>query len=71
MEKPDNNRGFWIDPDWQGQGFSSEAAAAVTGFWFETLGRSALRAPKATTNKPSRRISERTGMRLVRTKEGH
>ena len=55
-DKPDNNRGFWIAPDWQGQGFASEAAAAVTGFWFETLGRSVLRVPKATANKPSRRI---------------
>lgn len=71
MDKPDNNRGFWIDPDWQGQGFASEASAAVTRFWFETLGRSVLRAPKAATNTPSRRISERTGMRLVRTEEGH
>jgi ribosomal-protein-alanine N-acetyltransferase len=70
MDKPDNNRGFWIDPDWQGQGLASEASAAVTGFWFETLGRSVLRAPKAATNTPSRRISERTGMRLVRTEEG-
>lgn len=70
MDKPDNNRGFWIDPDWQGQGLASEASAAVTRFWFETLGRSVLRVPKAATNTPSRRISERTGMRLVRTEEG-
>jgi ribosomal-protein-alanine N-acetyltransferase len=70
-DEPDNNRGFWIDPDWQRQGLASEASAAVTGFWFETLGRSVLRVPKAATNTPSRRISERTGMRLVRTEEGH
>jgi [ribosomal protein S5]-alanine N-acetyltransferase len=70
MDKPDNNRGFWIDPDWQGQGLASEASAAVTDFWFETLGRTVLRAPKAATNTPSRRISERTGMRLVGTTEG-
>jgi RimJ/RimL family protein N-acetyltransferase len=71
MDRPDNNRGFWIDPDWQGQGFASEAAMAVTGFWFETLGRSVLRARKATANKLSQRISARTGMRLIRTEPGH
>ncbi|MEW6642754.1 MAG: GNAT family N-acetyltransferase [Pseudomonadota bacterium] len=71
MDKPDNNRGFWIDPDWQGQGVASEASAAATDFWFETLGRSVLRVPKAAINTPSRRISERTGMRLVGTTEGH
>lgn len=48
-----------------------EACAAVTDFRFETLGRLVLRAPKAAANTPSRRISERTGMRLVRTMEGH
>jgi RimJ/RimL family protein N-acetyltransferase len=31
MDKPDNNRGFWIDPVWQGRGFASEASAAITG----------------------------------------
>lgn len=71
MDKPDNNRGFWIASDWQGKGLAMEASAAVTGFWFETLGRSLLRAPKPAVNEPSRRISERTGMRLVRTVEGH
>lgn len=71
MTKPDNNRGFWIDPAWQGRGFASEASAAVTDFWFETLDRSVLRVPKAAANTPSRRISERTGMRLVRTAEEH
>lgn len=28
MDQPDNNRGFWVDPDWQGQGFALEASAA-------------------------------------------
>jgi [ribosomal protein S5]-alanine N-acetyltransferase len=69
-DEPDNNRGFWIASEWQGQGLASEASAAVTGFWFGTLNRSVLRVPKAAVNKPSRRISERTGMRLVRTVEG-
>ena len=69
-DEVDNNRGFWIASGWQGKGFASEASAAVTKFWFETLGRPVLRAPKAAGNAPSRRISERTGMRLVSTVEG-
>lgn len=28
MARENNNRGFWIAPDWQGQGLMSEAAAA-------------------------------------------
>jgi RimJ/RimL family protein N-acetyltransferase len=69
MDKPDDNRGFWLDPTWQGQGLMSEAATAVTDFWFETLDRPVLRAPKAVANARSRRISERSGMRVIRTEE--
>jgi RimJ/RimL family protein N-acetyltransferase len=69
MREPDNNRGFWLDPDWQGQGLMTEACAAVTDFWFGELGQSVLRVPKAIENIRSRRLSERTGMRLVATGE--
>ena len=65
MDEPGNNRGFWLDPAWQGHGLMSEAAEAVTKFWFETLGRPVLHAPKAAANVRSRRISERSGMRLT------
>jgi RimJ/RimL family protein N-acetyltransferase len=61
----DDNRGFWLDPAWQGRGLMSEAAAAVTAFWFETLDRPVLRVSKAVANDRSRRVSERQGMRLV------
>ncbi|MGH8392623.1 MAG: GNAT family N-acetyltransferase, partial [Pseudomonas sp.] len=44
--------------------------AAVTEYWFEVLERPVMRVPKAAPNVASRRISERTGMRLVRTDEG-
>lgn len=47
----------------------SEACEAVTGYWFETLGKPLLRAPKAAPNAASRRISEKSGMRLLRTEE--
>jgi RimJ/RimL family protein N-acetyltransferase len=69
MDKPDENRGFWLDPGWHGQGLMTEACSAVTDYWFETLERPVLRAPKAAANLPSRRISERSGMRLIRTKD--
>jgi RimJ/RimL family protein N-acetyltransferase len=68
-DKPDENRRFWLDPAWQGRGLMSEAVAAVTDYWFETLERPVLRAPKAVANVPSRRISERSGMRLIRIED--
>lgn len=69
MDQPDNNRGFWLAPDWQGQGLMSEASAAVTGYWFQTLGRPLMRVPKAAPNIGSRKLSERGGMRLIRSDE--
>ncbi|CRM69223.1 hypothetical protein [Pseudomonas sp. 37 R 15] len=69
-DEQDDNRGFWLGPQWQGQGFMSEASAAVTDYWFGVLERPLLRAPKAAPNLGSRRISERTGMRLISTDEG-
>ncbi|UUX51954.1 GNAT family N-acetyltransferase [Nisaea acidiphila] len=69
MSQPDNNRGFWLLPEWRGRGMMSEAVEAVTEFWFETLKQPVLRVPKAIANKGSRRISERTGMRVIATGE--
>ena len=65
-DDPDNNRGFWLGLPWQGQGLMGEAVEAVTDFWFEALGRDVLRVPKAAANHASRRVSERTGMRMIR-----
>ena len=67
MDKEDDNRGFWLGLEWQGHGLMTEASDAVTDYWFEVLGKPRLRAPKAVENKASRRISERSGMRVVRT----
>ncbi len=61
----DENRGFWIGLPWHRQGLMTEAADAVTGFWFDTLKFPVLRAAKAVTNAASRRISEKQGMRVV------
>ncbi len=65
MTNQDNNRGFWIGQPWQGRGLATEAAARVTDYWFDELGHEVLRVPKAAANLPSRRISEKSGMRLI------
>lgn len=63
------NRGFWVAVPWQGQGYATEACAAATAYWFDVLGFPMLRVGKAAANEPSRRISERSGMRRVGVEE--
>ena len=69
MTGADANRGFWLDPDWQGRGLMREAADIVTDYWFEGLGRTVLRTHKAVANVASRRISLAQGMRCIATME--
>ncbi|HEX4810354.1 MAG TPA: GNAT family N-acetyltransferase [Bryobacteraceae bacterium] len=69
MRGEKENRGFWLGLPWQRQGLMTEAAQAVTDFWFDVLGFPVLRAPKAAVNVPSRRISEKCGMRIVAIEE--
>jgi ribosomal-protein-alanine N-acetyltransferase len=69
MRGPGDNRGFWVGLEWQGRGFATEAAEAVTDFWFDVLKFPVLRAPKAAANLASRRISEKLHMRLVGSEE--
>ena len=64
-----DNRGFWLDLPWQGQGLMTEACEVVTDYWFDTLGFPVLRVSKAVANTPSRRISEKQGMRVVGREE--
>jgi ribosomal-protein-alanine N-acetyltransferase len=45
----------------------TEAVVAVNDYWFDVLGFKVLRAPKAQANIASRRISEKTGMRVIAT----
>ncbi|EJM25485.1 hypothetical protein PMI24_04320 [Pseudomonas sp. GM25] len=47
----------------------TEASEAVNRYWFETLDQPLMRVPKAAPNLGSRKLSERTGMRLIRTDE--
>ncbi|HKR89161.1 MAG TPA: GNAT family N-acetyltransferase [Phenylobacterium sp.] len=65
MDQPDDNRGFWLDPAWQGRGLMTEASDAVTDYWFDVLDKVTLRVPKAASNPASRRISEKRGMRVI------
>ena len=66
----DNNRGFWIAQQWQGRGLMTEAAAAVTRFWFEELQQPVLRVKKARDNTASRAISLHEGMQCIGETEG-
>ena len=61
----EKQRGFWLAPEWQGHGYMTEATEAVTEYWFTALQQHSLRTVKSVDNIPSRRISERTGMRLI------
>jgi [ribosomal protein S5]-alanine N-acetyltransferase len=63
------NRGFWLGLPWHRQGLMTEACEAATDFWFNTLKFPVLRAPKAIANVASRRISEKSGMRIVAREE--
>ena len=69
MKGENINRGFWLGLPWHGQDFMTEACGAVTDYWFNTLKFSVLRAPKAVANIASRRISEKSGMRIVAIEE--
>jgi ribosomal-protein-alanine N-acetyltransferase len=64
-----HNRGFWLGTAWHGQGLMTEAVVVVNDFWFDVLGFGVLRVSKAVANGTSRRISEKTGMRVVGTGE--
>jgi ribosomal-protein-alanine N-acetyltransferase len=64
-----DNRGYWLGLPWHRQGLMTEAVMAVNDYWFDVLGFGVLRAPKAVANVASRRISEKTGMRVIATHE--
>jgi [ribosomal protein S5]-alanine N-acetyltransferase len=69
MRNENNNRGFWLGLPWQGRGLMTEAVEVVTAYWFDELKSAVLRAPKAIANAASRRISEKSGMRVVAVEE--
>jgi RimJ/RimL family protein N-acetyltransferase len=65
MDGDESNRGFWLGAAWQRQGLMSEVSEAITDYWFDVLQRNVLRVFKAIENSGSRRLSEKTGMRVV------
>lgn len=69
MNREESNRGFWIGSRWQRQGLVTEACEVVTDYWFHELKFPVLRVPKAIANTASRRISEKTGMRVIEVTE--
>lgn len=70
-DHPGNNRGFWLAPQWQGNGYIREACEVINAYWFETLGRPVMQVPKALGNEASRKVSRREGMRMIGTQDGH
>ena len=69
MKGREINRGFWLGLPWQRRGLMTEAAQAVTDYWFDALGFPVMRSPKAVANAASRRISEKSGMRVIAAME--
>ena len=58
-------RGFWLDPEFQGCGLSTEAAGRVTYYAFTDLGWPHLWVSNAEANLASARIKEKQDARLV------
>jgi RimJ/RimL family protein N-acetyltransferase len=60
-----DQRGFWLDPEFQRLGLMTEAAERVTAYAFTELGWPHLWLSNAQENHASRRIKEKQGARLV------
>ena len=58
-------RGFWLDPEFHGQGLMTEAADKVTDYAFSKLQWPCLWLTNAQENHASRRIKEKQGAKLV------
>ncbi len=57
------NLGFAVNPDYQNNGYATEAAVALIDFAFNKLGLVQVYAECDTRNEASRRVMERAGMR--------
>lgn len=67
--KATGNRGFWLDPELQGQGYMTEAIVAFQDYIFLDLGYERIETTHAQSNVASRRVKEKTGGRFLRTEE--
>jgi len=54
--------GFWIGRDWWGQGYASEAAAAIIRFGFEELGLNRIYAHHMVRNPAAGKVLRHIGM---------
>ena len=60
-----DQRGFWLDPEFWGQGLMTEAADRVTDYALVELGWPHLWLSNAETNKASHRVKEKQGATIV------
>lgn len=63
--------GYWIGREYWSQGYTSEAAAAVLGYGFATLGLHRIFAEHMTHNPASGRIMQKIGMTYEGTLRQH
>lgn len=72
--RPDHFRaelGYWIGRPFWNRGYATEAARAIIGFGFETLGLNRIYAMHLTRNPASGRVMEKAGMQLEGTFRQH
>jgi [ribosomal protein S5]-alanine N-acetyltransferase len=65
VAEPEHHRaelGYWIGKAYWGRGYATEAAEAVVGFGFETLGLNKIHAAHFIKNPSSGRVLEKLGM---------
>jgi ribosomal-protein-alanine N-acetyltransferase len=63
--------GYWIGRPFWGRGYATEAAAAVLGYGFETLGLHRMYACHFARNPASGRVLEKVGMRREGVARAH
>ncbi|MBD2793454.1 GNAT family N-acetyltransferase [Xenorhabdus szentirmaii] len=68
-DNPNNNRGFWLSFEYQGQGLMREACEKVTDYWFHILDQPVLRTQKASINQSSKKISSEQGARIIKVEK--
>ncbi|MFM2304914.1 MAG: hypothetical protein RLZZ135_2326 [Cyanobacteriota bacterium] len=59
------NLGFWTHPEYQGQGYMTEATIAIMAFGFDRLNAAQIEAGYALWNKSSQRVLEKIGMKFI------
>jgi len=63
--------GYWLGVPYWGQGYATEAAAAVVGYGFDTLGLHRIYASHFAHNLASGRVLQKVGMRREGCLHGH